>query len=385
MNQKPRVIVVGAGINGASCAYHLARRGAEAHILERAAAPASEATGKSAAGVRHQFSHPTNVAMSLHSTRIFAEFERALGVDAHYRKVGYLFLVSSEWEAWRAQAQMQRGLGARVELLDVDALAGRFPELNTAGLAGASLGLDDGVVDPHAVTMGYLQGAKRYGAKLHLETEVQDLTFERGQWRVQTQRETFHADAVVNAAGAYAEEVGKLAGLALPVRPYRRNVYATGPLSDYAHPSPLMIDQETGVWLRSEGSRFIMGLANRDEPPSHNQAIDWVWLEHLLELALPRFPFLERAGLDAKACWAGLYAMTPDHLPILGEAKERPGFFNACGFSGHGVQHSPATGYILAAEIMEDTHEFDLSDFRLERFDVLEANPSQGSAEQNVV
>ncbi len=384
MNQTPKVVIVGAGIVGASCAYHLAKGGAEVHVLERAAAPAAGATGRSAAGIRHQFSHRVNVEMSLYSTRVFAHFERELGVDAGYRKVGYLFLVESgQWAAWRAQTQMQREAGARVETLSVNELERRFPDLNTQGLAGATLGLDDGVVDPHAVTMGYLRGAKAHGSCLHLQTEVQGLSFARGQWRVETNVETFRADAVINAAGAYARDVGKLAGLDVPVSPYRRNVYATGP-SDYPHPSPLMIDQTTGVWLRSEGARFIMGLANENEPPSENQSVDWVWLDYLLELALPRFPFLERAGLDAKACWAGLYAMTSDHLPILGEAHTSPGFFNACGFSGHGVQHSPATGHILAAEVLERAHKFDLEDFRLERF-VRSTEDTKVNAEQNVV
>ena len=373
-------MVIGAGIVGASCAYYLAECGATVHILERGA-PAGGATGRSAAGIRHQFSHRVNVEMSLYSARVFSGFEAQLGVDAGYRKVGYLYLISQGWSAWQAQVEVQRALGARVEVLDPETLEARFPDLNIEGLAGASLGLDDGVVDPHALTMGYLGGAKGYGATLHLGTEVTGLSFGGGQWRVQTkaqtqsetQSETFYADAVINAAGAYAGEIGKLAHLEVPVLPYRRNVYATGPLADYPHPSPLMIDQQTGVWLRSEGTRFIMGLANKDETPGDNQAVDWGWLEDLLTRALPRFPFLERAGLDRKACWAGLYAMTPDHLPILGEARSHPGFFNACGFSGHGVQHSPATGHSLAAEVLGRAPGFDLSDFRLERFETADA------------
>ena len=383
------VVVIGAGIVGASCAYYLAERGATVHVLERSNAPASGATGKSAAGIRHQFSHPVNVEMSLYSARIFSDFKAQLGVDAGYRKIGYLYLISRGWSEWQAQVAVQRALGARVDVLEPDTLKARFPELNVEGLGGATLGLDDGVVDPHALTMGCLGAAKRHGATLHLGTEVQDLSFRRGQWHVRTQgqtqgqiqRETFHADAVVNAAGAYAGEVGNLAHLEVPVLPYRRNVYATGPLADYSHPSPLMIDQQTGVWLRSEGTRFIIGLANKNEAPSDNQAVDWGWLEELLTLALPRFPFLERAGLDRKACWAGLYATTPDHLPILGEARSHPGFFNACGFSGHGVQHGPATGHSLAAEVLGRAPGFDLSDFRLERF----VAGAQGVGEVNVV
>ena len=188
-------------------------------------------------------------------------------------------------------------------------------------------------------------------------------------WVLRCNGETFHADAVVNAAGPFAGELGRRAGLDLPVLPTRRNVYVTAPLPGYPHPSPLMIDMGTGVWVRSEGERFIFGLSKLDEPPGDNQAVDWDWLEPTLTQALPRFPFLERAGLDARACWAGLYAITPDHLPILGEMPRAPGFFNACGFSGHGVQHSPATGLIIAEEVLDGgAHSFDIQSFRFERF-----------------
>ena len=140
-------------------------------------------------------------------------------------------------------------------------------------------------------------------------------------------------------------------------------------MPDFPHPTPLLIDLTTGVYLRSEGERFIFGLSNLQEPPGANEAVDWAWLEHTLELALPRFPFLETAGLDRKACWAGLYEITPDHLPILGRMEGEDGFYNACGFSGHGVQHAPASGLILAEEILDGgAHSFDITDFRIERF-----------------
>jgi len=376
------VAVIGAGIVGASCAFHLSRRGAKVRVLERAPSPATGATGKSAAGIRHQFSDPVNVRMSVCSAAEFRRFEALTGVSAGYRKVGYLFLLPPElWAAWGEQRAMQRALGARVEALEVAALRARFPYLNATGLAGASFGPDDGVVDPHAVTLGYLGAARRAGATLHLGAEVWGLEHKRGHWHVHTSTGTLTADVVVNAAGAHAREIGALAGLDLPVLPYRRNVYATAPLPDFPHPTPLMIDLTTNVWLRSEGARFIMGLSNPDEPPGDNQAVDWGWLEHLLDLALPRFPFLEGAGLERRACWAGLYAVTPDHMPILGRAESLPSFVNACGFSGHGVQHSPATGRIVAEEVCDgQTHSFDLTRLRLGRF-----RAANSPTERNIV
>ena len=377
------VVVIGAGIVGASCAFHLAERGARVRVLERAPTIASGSTGRSAAGIRAQFSHPANVAMSRFSMAAFAAFEDRHGVDAGYRTVGYLFLVPPQAErSWRADGAMQREHGARLAWLDPDDLAERYPWIDPTGLAGASLGLDDGVLDPHAITSGWLASARALGALLHLDTEVTGLERKRGAWRVDTDRETFEADAVVNAAGPQAARVAALAGLDLPVEPSRRTVYVTAPLADVAKPTPLTIDLDTGVYVRSEGERFLFGRSNPAEPPGENLAVDWAWLEPTLELALPRFPFLERAGLDRRACWAGLYAMTPDHLPILGRDPGLDGWFHANGFSGHGVQHAPATGRIVAEELFDGRcTTFDLTDFRVERF----ARRTAAASERHVV
>lgn len=364
------ITIIGAGIVGASCAYYLSKRGAKVTVLERANQPATGSTAKSAAGIRHQFTHPENVKMTLFSAKVFNDFENLTGYDAGYRKVGYLFLLDETMiEPWAQHRTMQQGLGAKVEGLDLRTTAERFPYLNLDGLAGSSLGPDDGVVDPHAVTLGFLDAAKKLGATVKLEHEVLELKRQNNQWLLLANKGKLEADIIVNAAGAFSGEVGKRAGLEIPVLPYRRNIYATAPVHDFPHPTPLIIDMTTGVYLRSEGERFIFGLSNHDEPAGDNQAVDWAWMEHNLELALPRFPFLEDAGLDRKACWAGLYEITPDHIPILGRMPGVENFYNACGFSGHGVQHAPATGLILSEEILDgSSHSFDIIDFRYERF-----------------
>jgi sarcosine oxidase, subunit beta len=364
------ITIIGAGIVGASCAYHLAKRGARVTVLDRANQPATGSTAKSAAGIRHQFTHPENVKMTLFSAKTFSDFETLTGYDAGYKKVGYLFLLSQDMlESWTQHQNMQKGLGANVESLDLQATAERFPYLDLEGLAGSSLGPDDGVVDPHAVTLGFLDAAKKLGAVVRLEHEVLELKRQNNQWVILMNKGRLETDIVVNAAGAFSGEVGKHAGLDIPVLPYRRNIYTTSPVETFSHPTPLIIDMTTGVYLRSEGERFIFGLSNHDEPVGDNQAVDWGWMEHTLKLALPRFPFLETAGLDRKACWAGLYEITPDHIPILGRMPNVENFYNACGFSGHGVQHAPATGLILSEEILDGaSHTFDITDFRYERF-----------------
>ena len=264
---------------------------------------------------------------------------------------------------------MQRDLGASVERLSPEEVEARFPYVNAAGFAEASYGRDDGVVDPHGITLGYLAAARRLGAEVVFEAEVRSLERVSGLWHVGSTAGSWSADVVVNAAGPQAAAVSALAGVDLPVTPYRRCVYLTGPVPDLRVPTPLIVDAASGVYLRSEGQRVLMGLSNPDEPPGESLAVDWTWLETLLERALPVFPFLEGAGLDRRACWAGLYAMTPDHLPVLGRTAAVPELVHACGFSGHGVQHAPATGMVVAEEVLGGVcASFDLEDFRLERF-----------------
>ena len=362
--------MIGAGIVGASCAFHLARSGAAVTLIDRALAAATGSTGRSAAGIRHQFSLEENVRLSLYSSAAFLRFADEVGADAGYRQVGYLFLLPEQQvAAWHQQQAMQRALGAEVERLDASELARRFPFVATDGVAEASFGPRDGVLDPHGITLGYLEAARRYGARIRLGAAVTALEPSRGAWTVRLGKDRLRADVVVNAAGAWAGGVAALAGLHIPVVPLRRNIYLTAPLPEMPHPTPLIIDLATGVYLRSEGNRILFGLSNPDEAPGFDLTVDWHWLDTLLEHALPRFPFLAGAALDRSGCWAGLYAVTPDHLPILGRSRALDGFVNACGFSGHGVQHAPATGLIIAEEVFDgETHSFDPTRFRLERF-----------------
>ncbi len=364
------VIVVGAGIVGAAVAWSLTRAGARVTVLERAAAAATGATGRSAAGIRHQFSASQNVRFSAYGATRFARFRAEVGVDAGFRRVGYAFLVpETAVEAWRAQAATVRMHGGRVDLLAPQEAAVRWPWLDLSGVGLVSYGPDDGVLDPHAVTLGWLGAARAGGATVHFEAEVTELAPTAGGWRVHTAHgASLTSEVVVNAAGPQAGRVAALAGADVPVVPSRRSVYVTTPVAGLALPTPLTVDVETGVWLRSEGERVIFGRSNPAEPPGENERVDWDWLEPTLERALPRFPFLASAELDRRACWAGHYEVTPDHLPLIGWDPSLPGLLHAAGFSGHGVQHAPATGAAVASLVAGEPSSFDLTPFAPGRF-----------------
>lgn len=365
------VAVVGAGIVGAAVAWSLARRGARVTVLERAAAPATGSTGRSAAGLRHQFSLRANVRFSRYGAARFDAFEREVGADAAFRRVGYLFLVPPGEEArWARDRAMQIEEGARVERWSLEDLADRAPYVALEGVAEGSFGPEDGVLDPHAATLGYLQAARALGADVRLGHAVVGLDGRGGGWRVATSAGALEVDRVVNAAGPQAGAVAALAGARLPVVASRRDVFVTTPIAGLVLPTPLVIDAATGVWWRSEGERVLLGRSNPAEPAGEREGVDWRWFETTLEAALPRFPFLERARLDRRASWWGWYEVTPDHLPAIGEAPDAPGLWHAAGFSGHGVQHAPATGAAVAEGLLTGGDGgFDLTPFDPARFE----------------
>lgn len=359
------VIVLGAGIIGASCALRLAERGLRVQVLERERAPATGSTGHSAAGVRHQFSDEVNIRLSQAS---IAEY-RAMP-EAAYQPVGYLFYVpESLWEVHLAGVALQRRLGVAVQVLDPDRAASIVPA-DTTGLRGATFCADDGVVDPHGICMAYVAGARAAGASFSFGAEAVAIERAAGRWRVATATGRHAAPLLVNATGAWAGRVAALAGLTLPVEPARRMVYATGPLDPALRlplPCPLTIDLGNGFWFRSEGQRLIFGLANPDDT-GFAEGIDWTWLETAYEAALAHFPWFERLSVDRRASWWGYYENTPDHNPVLGRRPDVEGWIDACGFSGHGVQQAAAVGRLIAQEALGEAPSIDIDPLRIGRF-----------------
>ncbi len=360
------VIVLGAGIVGAACAWRLAQRGLRVRVLEREHAPAAGSTGRSAAGVRHQFSDEVNVRLSQASIAEYRDMP-----EAAYRPVGYLFYVpDAMWDEHLRAVDLQRRLGVPVEVLDLDQARRRVPA-DPTGLRGATFCAADGVVDPHGICMAYVARARTLCVQFSFSTEVVGISHAADRWRVSSRDGRFAAPLLVNATGAWAGSIAALAGLRLPVGPARRMVYASGPLDPALGlplPCPLTIDLGNGFWFRSEQDRLIFGLAN-PEDTGFAEGIDWAWLETAYEAALEHFPWFERLSVDRRASWWGYYENTPDHNPVLGRRPDASGWIDACGFSGHGVQQAAAIGRLIAQEALGETPFIDVTPLRIARFD----------------
>ena len=188
---------------------------------------------------------------------------------------------------------------------------------------------------------------------------------------VETSRGFVGGRTVVNAAGAWAGGVARLAGVDLPVAPLRRMLVPTEPFDKVSPRSPMVVDMNSGFHYRPEGRGLLLAWNDPQETPGFKLNFDRGFIEKVLTRGVQRLPCLEEAQVNPRRAWAGLYEMTPDHHPVLGPVKQVPGLFLANGFSGHGVMHSPATGRIVTDLILRGKS--DLIDTELLGFDRLAA------------
>jgi sarcosine oxidase subunit beta len=362
------VIIIGGGIVGSSIAYHLTASGCkDVLVIERETAQGKGSTGKSMGGVRAQFSTPVNIQMSLYSIPFYASFDDLLGYPAGYRPQGYLFCATDEKHIayLRTNYQKQIAMGLKdVRLISAEEILSMFPQLRSDDIIGGSFCSTDGFVDPYSAMIGFMTSAADHGAKLWKNTQVTGITRDtKGIAGVETTRGTVSARKVVNAAGAWAKSIAEMVGVNLPVEPLRRMLVPTEPFDQFPHSAPMIIDMSNGFHFRPEALGFLIAWNDPEETTGYKMDFDPAFVEKILIRAAERVPVFENLAVNPKRAWAGLYEMTPDHHPILGEAPGVPGFFLANGFSGHGVMHAPATGKILADLIL--TGKSDLIDTSL--------------------
>ena len=351
------VVIVGGGIVGSSIAYHLTEAGCTyVLVVERETHQGKGSTGKSMGGVRAQFATPVNIQMSLYSIPFYASFDERLGHPAGYKPQGYLFAATSErhLEYLRTNQEKQKALGLKTaRMVSADEIRSMFPQLRSDDIVGGSFCSTDGFVDPYSAMVGFITRATESGARLWLYAVVTAINRTgQGIVGVETTRGPVATNMFVNAAGPWAAQVAKLAGVELPVEPLRRMLVPTEPFDQFPHTAPMIIDMSNGFHFRPESLGFLLAWNDPEETPGFKTDFEPGFIEKVLTRAAARVPCFENLAVNPKRAWAGLYEMTPDHHPILGPLTEVPGFFLANGFSGHGVMHAPATGKILADLIL---------------------------------
>lgn len=359
------VLVVGGGVVGSSVAYFLSAspegKGLRVGVVEPDPTYATASTGLSVGGIRHQFSTPENILLSLFASEFIRSAPLLLDVEGEapaldFVEAGYLFLATEAGlEVLSRNHHIQTSLGAEVRMLSQSELPLRFPWLESSDLAAGSLGLrGEGWVDPYSLLQAFRKKARVQGVEF-IRDRVVGVEVGRGgveRIRLESGQEVA-VGTLVNAAGPRAREVASMAGIPdLPVFPRKRFVYRfhcpEGPRD-----APLTIDP-TGVYFRPEGHDFLCGSS----PPLHQdpdtldldmeydlfQEVVWPTLAH-------RVPAFDRVKLGHS--WAGHYAVnTLDRNAIVGPHPGTPNFLFANGFSGHGLQQSPGVGRAVAEWVL---------------------------------
>ncbi len=376
------VAIVGGGVMGASVAWHLAARGVhDVVVFDRGARPGEGSTGKATGGFRAQYATAINVRLSLLAREKLLRFEEEIGADAGYVQAGYLWLAFTERElaVLRDGRKVQHAEGLR-EVVEVsgDDVARLNPAVCRDGVLGGAFCPTDGFIGPLAILEGYVRAAQRLGVRFEWGSEVTGL--EREGDRVVALKASgvrVAAGAIVNAAGAWAAPVARLAGVELPVTPLRRQVAATVPCDLLPADMPMTIWAGDGFHLRVRDGRVLLlwptpGIPGRP----YDASVDPGWVKAVMAKADVRVPVLRGTPIDNAACWAGLYEMTPDKHAILGRAPGCSNVYLINGSSGHGVMHAPALGQLLAEIICDGrATTIDVDALRPERFAEGKLNP----------
>lgn len=370
MRETADAVIIGAGIMGCAIAHELAARGmTDLVVLERDAIGRG-ATADAAGGIRQQFSTETNIRLATHSVRVWETFQERFGLDIGLRQQGYLFLLTdpAQEPVFRQNLALQQSLGVPARWLAPAEVAEINPHVGIDDVIGATFCPEDGWVDTYTSTMGYAQAAKRLGVEIREETSAIGFRLQGGKVAaVETATGCIWTNLAIICAGPYSGRVGGLAGVDLPISPYRRMSFITEPFSALPPTLPMTIEFASGLYFHPESGGFLFGMANPDEPSSFEKTVDDEWMATTVEALVERAPAFADANIMRG--WAGFYEVTPDDNPLLGWIPGVGGLAVAAGFSGHGFMQGPAIGACLSELILDGAAKtVDITPFRPSRF-----------------
>src|SRR5712691_6476136 len=287
------VVIAGGGVMGCALAYQLARRNVDVILLERETL-GSQSTGKCAGGVRQQFSMEANVRLQRMTVDLFENFEQETGQPADFRQIGYLFLLTlpQQVEDFRRNIEMWHRVGlTEARWVDPSEAARMVPVLNVDDVLGCTFCPTDGIASPDDVTSGYASAARRLGARLKEGVEVAGIDVANGRVQgVRTSDGDMATRLLFNCAGAWSSSIGRMAGLEIPVLPYRRHIAVTGSFLALPRNNPMTVDFQSSLYFHPEGDGVLIGMSDREEPPGFVTDVNWDFMEKMFAQAARRAP-----------------------------------------------------------------------------------------------
>ncbi len=371
MKKTADVIIIGGGIIGTSIAAFLSSKKVGSILLLEKGLLGEGSTSRCAGGIRRLFTTPINIEFSLLSREIFDNFQEIFGVDPEFHPSGYLFLATTrgEFAGLKSSGLLQRSFGVDVEVLLPQEIIKRWPYLYIGDLSGGTFCGTDGYAGPYEILQGYVKKARANGVEIRENCEVIDILVRRGviQGVKIKSGEILSSPIVVDAAGPYAGIVSEMAGVSIPIFPLKRQLFTTAPFSELPEEIPLTIDLHAGWYIRREGKGLLISGPQGNDY-GFSLETDFEGRIFAANHAMHRVPRLKDATIHNS--WAGLYAVTPDNHAIIGSHPGLNGFIIAGGFSGHGFQHSPATGIVISELIAEGAPKsLKINSLSVDRFD----------------
>jgi len=367
------IVILGAGVMGASIAFHLARRKAGRIVVLDKNHVASGGSGRSSALIRMHYSFPPEVQLALISLKMFQNWSEIVGQPGDFRKTGFVRIVHpNETERLKRNVEMQRSLGARVELIDRQTLKDLEPDWNVEEVELAAYEPDSGYGDGAGVAGGFLDRARDMGVSYFARTQARELRV--GSERVHavaTDKGNIAAPIVIAATGPWTRPLLQQAGCDLPIECEYHQVAILHNAPDMRGGGAACIDSVTATYFRSDAQdKFLIGdfYGKRPvDPDNFPQRASDESLEQIIERASRRVPKLERAEVMRGV--TGVYDATPDSRPLLGEIPGVKGLFACAGFSGMGFKISPAIGLVMSELLLDGkASSVDISAFRPQRF-----------------
>jgi glycine cleavage system aminomethyltransferase T/glycine/D-amino acid oxidase-like deaminating enzyme len=381
-----RVVIIGGGVGGCSIAYHLTLMGWQDVVVLERHELTSGSTWHSAGLVGQLRSDANLTRMMYYSTDLYRRLKDETGQDTGWREVGGLRLASSpeRMESLKRLVGMARSFGMPMELISPQEARALFPLMSLDGVLGAAYTPTDGVIDPTMLTMALMKGARQRGAQFLTETNVEAIHLKDGRvHKVVTDKGAIKTEIVVNAAGQWGGEVGRMVGLNLPVVPMAHLYVITKPIEGVGHDFPTLRDPDLLVYWREEVGGLITGGYERDPAPFGLDGIprdfkyqllppDWDRFMPLMENSISRVPAVETAEIIQLL--NGPEGFTPDGEFLLGPTAIK-GFWVACAFCAHGLAGAGGIGKVMAEWIIEGHPEWDLWHLDVRRFGTNYASP----------